>query len=140
MQFFDSQEPAWSEMVVMLAGANVTKIEALSYTIESDDEELFGAGDEALSIQSGNIKKSGSMTLLKGALDDMQTAALAAGGRFITDVPFTAVVTYLPSDDRVVKTDTLVGIKINKMPKGWNQGDKFMKCECPFKFLSLITA
>lgn len=137
VNFFDSEECAWSDMVVQIGGAPITKIRGIQYGVDSDDEELFAAGDEAISIQSGNIKKEGSMKILKGALDDLQAAAILAGGRFVTDIKFDVVITYLPAIGRDPVIDVLAGVKINKMPRGWNQGDKFMDCELPFKFLRL---
>jgi hypothetical protein len=141
MQFFDSEEAVWAEMEVMISGALAqTKIRGINYAIESEDKELFAGGDEAVSIQSGNISKSGTLKLLKGAIDDWNVAARAAGGRWLTDLKVDIVVTYLPAIGRDVQIDTLVGVKVGKMPKGWEQGATNMDCELPFKFLRLLNA
>jgi hypothetical protein len=138
LQNFDSDEYSWSQGEASIAGAPITtKMRGLSFVIESDDEELFAGGDEAIDIQSGNVKKSGSVTILGAGLDALQAAAVAKGGRFITDIRCDIVWTILPGIGRPLITYVLVGVKFNKMPKGWKQGDKFMDCELPFKFLRL---
>jgi hypothetical protein len=137
--FNNYQECAWSDGVVNIEGAELIKILALEWKIDGDDEELFAQGDEAISINSGNYKKSGTLTVYKGALDDMTAAAKAAGGRWVMDILFTITQTYLPAPGRPVMVDTLGSVKISSLTKGWNQGDKMMKIALPFKFITLNT-
>jgi hypothetical protein len=133
---FNSEEYSWSEVEVFLAGAPVTsKLRGVSYKIESDDAEVFAGGDEAIAIKSGNITKSGTLKLLGGGVDALHAAVVAAGGRFIPDLKVDLVISYLPAIGRPIVQNTLIGVKFSSMPKGWNQGDKFMDCELPFKFL-----
>jgi hypothetical protein len=133
------QECSWKEFSLAVSGAGVYRIRGISYDIDSEDEELFAQGDEAISIQSGNISKSGKIKVLKSVVDALQLASKAAGGRYVTDLTVTLTAVYQPSIGRPMMTDTLGGCKLGKMPKGWEQGAKFMEMEIPFKFLTLVT-
>lgn len=139
VQFVDYDECQWKEMVIAISGANVTKIRGVKYAIESDDEPLHAAGDQPISIQSGNDKYAGSFKFLKGALDDLHRAAIALGAPNITKIRFTITVTYLGAGERLPQTDTLVGCKISKWEKGWEQGAKYMDIDVPINFLKLIS-
>ena len=138
-EFFNTEELQWKEIVFMLGGANVGKARGFSYSVETDDEALYAAGDEPISIQSGNRKYEGNIKVLKGVVDDLNAAAVAAGGRDITDVKFDVVMTYLPNIGRAMMIDTLVGVKINKLTKAMEQNAKQMDVELPFKFLRLLS-
>lgn len=138
---FDAEEYPWSQNEVLWSGAPLTdKLRGISIKIESDDEELFCGGDEAVSIQSGNIKKSGSVTVTAAALDAMHNAVVAAGGRFITDVKWDLVNTVLPAPGRPLVVRSVIGAKFNSMAYTLKQGDKFIDCELPFKFLRYLQA
>jgi ribosomal protein S12 len=139
VDFLDYDECQWKEMIVAISGADVTKVRGVRYGVESDDEALHAAGDEPISIQSGNKKYTGSFKFLKGALDALQVAAKAAGAKDITGIRFTITVTYLPAGERVMMTDTLGGCKISKWEKGWEQGAKYMDIDVPINFLTLTT-
>ena len=138
LKFFNNDEQSWADMEVVIGGAVLGKIRGINYSIESNDEELFAGGDEAISIQSGNITKNGSIKILKEALDNMHVAALAAKGRSVLDLRFDIVVTYYPVLGGALTIDTLGGCKINKMPKGWEQGATHMEHDLPFKFLTYV--
>jgi hypothetical protein len=137
VEFFDYEEAMWKEFAVNIGGANCAKIEGAKYGVESDDKPLHAGGDEPISIQSGNRTYTGTIKVLKGALDDMNIAARAAGARDVTDIKMDVVVTYLPAIGRPIQTDVWVGFKISKMEKGWDQGAKEMIIELPGNFLRL---
>jgi hypothetical protein len=139
MEFFDYQECEWKEFELWYNGALIGRLLGFNYYIESEDKEMFGQGDEAFGISSGNISKSGSLKVYKSVLDAMQVAVKAAGGRWVTDGIATLIATYLPAQGRALMTDTLGNVKISKMPKGWEQGAGHMEMELPFKFLTLTT-
>lgn len=129
---FDSKEYRWSDMSFEFLNVNIVAIQELTYSVEQDSEELFAAGDEPISIQRGNRKYSGQMTILKSLLDDMNTAAQAAGFRDVLDLNFPVTVAY--SNTTKVKKDVLVGCVITKFNDGMSQGDKYAKIVLPFKF------
>ena len=100
---------------------------------------LHAAGDEPVSIQSGNRTYEGQIKVLKGALDDMNRAAIAAGGSDILDLQFDIVVTYKAKGTRALQTDVLAGAEIKEFEKGWEQGATSMDITLPIVFLKLVT-
>lgn len=137
--FFDSKDCEWADMTVMFSGSPLTKIRGLKYKAAKDKQLLHGAGDEPISIQGGNRTYDGQIKVLKGALDDMNRAAIAAGGDDILDMQFDIVITYKPKGTRPLQTDMLVGVEIKEFEKGWDQGAKNMDITLPIVFLKLLT-
>lgn len=139
ISFFDSKDCEWSDMTVMFAGAPLTKIRGLKYKAAKEKQLLHAAGDEPISIQSGNRTYEGSIKVLKGALDDMNRAAISAGGNDVLDMHFDIVVTYKAKGTRTLQTDTLVNVEVKDFEKGWEQGAKNMDVTLPIIFMRLIT-
>lgn len=137
--FFDSKDCEWADMTVMIAGATLTKIRGLKYKATKEKQLLHAAGDEPISIQGGNRVYDGQIKVLKGALDDMNRAARAAGGDDILDLQFDIVITYKPKGTRALQTDTLIGVEVKDFEKGWEQGAKSMDVTLPIVFMKLIT-
>jgi len=137
--FFDSKDCEWADMTVLFAGSPLTKIRGLKYKAAKDKQLLHAAGDEPISIQSGNRTYEGQIKVLKGALDDMNRASLIAGGDDILDMQFDIVITYKPKGTRALQTDTLVGVEVKEFEKGWEQGAKQMDVTLPIVFMKLLT-
>ncbi len=140
MDFFDSKEAEWADMEVFIGGAPVTKIRGLRYKAMQEQEALHAAGNEPISIQSGNKSYEGEIRLLKGAVDDINRAAVAAGGKNLLDLSFDVVITYKAQDTRALQTDTCVGVKVQSFEKGFDQGAKFMEVTLPIVFLRLVSS
>lgn len=136
--FFDSKDCEWADMTVMIAGATLTKIRGIKYKASQEKKLLYAAGSEPVSIQSGNRSYEGEIKVLKGALDDMNRAALAAGGDDILDLQFDIVVTYKAKGTRGLQTDTLVNVEVSNFEKGWDQGAQSMEVSLPIVFMKLI--
>jgi hypothetical protein len=139
LSFFDSKDCEWADMTVMFAGAALTKIRGLRYKAAKEKQLLHAAGDEPVSVQSGNRTYEGQIKVLKGALDDLNRAAQAAGGDDILDISFDIVITYKPKGARPLQTDVLAGVEVKDFEKGWEQGAKHMDITLPIVFLKLIT-
>ena len=137
--FFDSKDCEWADMTVVFAGSPLTKIRGLKYKAAKEKQLLHAAGDEPISIQSGNRSYEGQIKVLKGALDDMNRAAVAAGGEDVLDMQFDIVVTYKPQAARPLQTDTLVSVEIKEFEKGWEQGARQMDITLPIVFMRLIS-
>lgn len=131
MDFFDSKECEWSQQRCTFAGAPLSKLTNISYKAAKAKEHLHAEGDEPIGIQSGNRTYDGTIEVLKGALDDMNKAAKAAGGRDILDLEFDIVNTFQPAANRPMQQDLLVGVQITEYQKGWEQGAKNMKISLP---------
>jgi hypothetical protein len=139
INFFDSKECEWADMTIFVSGSPLTKIRGLKYGVKTEKKHLFAAGDDPISVQSGNREPAGSFKVLKSAADAINLAAVAAGGRDITDLVFDIIVYYKPKGIRPPQTDTLVGCEVSAFDKSWEQGATNMEVELPFLFLSLLS-
>lgn len=137
MDFFNSKECEWADMEVTLAGAPVTKIRGIKYKATKDKEHLYAEGDQPIAIQSGNRAYEGEIKILKGALDDLNTAAISAGVQDVLDLEFDVTVTYKKKGNRLLRTDILVGVQVKEFEQGWDQGAKSMEITLPVIFLRL---
>jgi hypothetical protein len=140
ISFFDSKDCEWADMTVLFAGAPLTKIRGIKYKAAKEKQLLHAAGDEPISIQSGNRTYEGEIKVLKGAIDDMNRAAISAGGDDVLDMQFDIVITYKAKGTRALQTDTLVSVEIKDFEKGWDQGAKNMDVTLPIVFMKLIAA
>jgi hypothetical protein len=138
MDFFDSAECEWADMSVFFAGAQLTKIRGLKYRSAKKKELLYAQGDAPISIQSGNRSYEGEIKVLKGAIDDMNRAAVNAGAKDILDLEFDIVVVYAARGTRALQTDVLVRCQVKEYQKGWEQGAKMMEVNLPILFLDHI--
>ena len=116
-------------------GRFITGLRGLEYKVSKEKEAIHGAGDEPLSIQSGNKTYEGSIDLLQSELEAISLAAKAQGYADITDIPgFTITVSYGNVGQAVI-TDVLKGVEFTEETKGLKQGDKFMEVSLPIIFL-----
>ncbi len=102
MQFFDSAECEWPDAKMHFAGASPKKMTGFSFIASKEKEPLYGEGDIPLAIQSGNRAFSGELKFHKGVLDDLNKAALAAGGRDALDIAADVVVTFKAKGARAI--------------------------------------
>lgn len=138
--FFDTKECEWSDLDIYLNGVKITKVRALKYKKTKEKEALYAAGSDPIAIQSGNNAYTGELRVLKGALDDMNRAAVAAGGEDITDVTWNIVANYKAKGNRALQSDTLRGVEFSEFEKGLEQAAKFGEATLPYLFLKLISA
>ena len=137
--FFDSKECEWADMTVIFSGSPLTKIRGIKYKASKDKQLLHGAGDEPISIQSGNRTYEGQIKVLKSAIDEMNNAAVGAGGNDILDMQFDIVITYKAQGARPLQIDTLSGVEVKDFEKGWEQGAKNMDVTLPIVFMKLTS-
>lgn len=131
----DTKECEWSDLELYLNGALITKVQSAKYKSAQEKESLYAAGNEPISIQRGNKSYTGSIRLLKGAVDSLNAAAKAAGGEDLLDISLVMVVNYKAKGNRSIQTDTLQGVEFTEYEKGMEQNAKSMPIELPFVFL-----
>lgn len=136
--FVNGKECEWADLSLSISGAATVKFTNVDYGLDTEKTHLFAGGDEAISIQSGNKKPAGEITLLKGAYDAMVKAAQLAGARDITDIEVDIIFHYRAKGSRLPQTDTCVGCQFSKLGKKFGQGDAKMEISLPFLFLKLI--
>ncbi len=131
-------ESSWKKCEAYMNGVKITGLRGFTYEKESDDEPIYAGGDQPIAIQSGNVSYRGNLKAFKSDIDAMNKAAQAQGYNDITEVNNLVLVkVYKPEGQTLLQTDTLTGVKISKLTKGWDQGAKFMEIDLPYNFLNL---
>jgi hypothetical protein len=138
LTFFDTKECEWSDVTVAYGGAVIGKLRGIAYGASKNKQHLHAAGDEPISIQSGNRTYKGTLTVLKSAVDSMNDAALAAAGTDLLDLVVDITVTYKKRGQRGLRTRQLVGCEITDFEEAMKQGDTMMEIALPFLFLRLV--
>jgi hypothetical protein len=131
---FDSSEVKWKDLELFIEGTPVAKFTSLKETSEQEAEEIYGAGDEPTDIQTGNRKYALNMGVYKSVLDNMNSAAVAAGGRDMMDVPWTIVVNYKATSAAPRQTISYPNVRVTNYERGMEQNAKSMPvtltCKC----------
>lgn len=129
---FDSREYEWADVNVVIAGRLVTGLTGIEYSEEQEKEATYAKGNKPHSIQRGNKKYEGKVTVLQSEYEALRQAC----GGSILDASMDIVCSYgNPSKGDTMTTDMLVGVEFTKDDTKWKQGDKHQEKELPFIFL-----
>lgn len=132
---FDSREYEWNDVRVSIGGRLITRIRMVRYKRSKEKELVYGAGNEPVSIQSGNVSYEGEVSMLRS---EYETLA-AAGGDSVLDMQVDIVVSYGNPPDPMV-TDKLLGCQFTEEENLIGQGDKNEEITLPFIFLRKVKA
>lgn len=130
-----SSEYAWHHTEVKIANRIIVGITAWELDKEVEKEELYGAGQHPIDIQAGNIKCSGSITLLGFEADRLEQAAQAAGYDSILDVPHELLSVTVTA--RKLAKDPITkwvarGVAFTKTTNALKQNERKRECAMPF--------
>ena len=115
---FNSREYEWNDVRATIGGRLITRLRSVRYKRSKEKELLYGAGNEPVSIQSGNVAYSGEIGLLRS---EYETLAASGGGSAL-DLQVDIVVSYGNPPD-VMVTDKLMGCQFTDEENAINQGD-----------------
>lgn len=130
----------WGDITFVLGGRVVVGCRGISYKESQEKELLYGKGNRPLSIQKGNKKYDGSVTMLQSEVETLKELAREIYGNrgSLLDLNLNAVVCYGdPSKGDVMLTDLLYNIQFTEVEKSMKQGDKNMEITLPFIFTDL---
>lgn len=130
-----SDECAWSRFEIKILGRTIKGLRGFGFKKEIEKEHLYGAGDEAIDIQSGNKKSSGSLKVLGFEADMMNKAARTAGFEDITEVPHEAIVITCAFKKRLidpVSTYIANGVAFTEAGTDLEQNAKFREITLPY--------
>lgn len=143
MGMFNSRECEFADIKVGLLGRELSGLRGLTYKYAREKEHVYGQGSDPKSVQRGNRKPEGTLSLLKSDFDDLNAAARAAGYANIVEVPgrlINITVVYQKDEGDPIKTDSLLSVDFTEFEDGMKQGDKFKEVTLPFLFLRLKQA
>jgi hypothetical protein len=141
MPLFSSDEFAWKDLNVIIAGRKVTGIQGIKIKTATEKEFIFGAGNLPRAIATGNKTTEGEVTLLQSEIDLLDQAAQVAledPTADLTDLPGVEIVMSYGSGNSL-RTDILLGVQFGEYEKGMGQNDKFMAVTVPFMALAKKT-
>lgn len=130
----------WADISFILGGRVVVGCRGINYKEAQEKSLLYGKGNRPLSIQRGNKKYDGNVTMLQSEIETLKELARATHGPSgsILDLNLNAVVCYGdPSKGDVMLTDLLYNIQFTEVDKGMKQGDQNMEVSLPFIFTDL---
>lgn len=128
IQLFDTKDYQWSDQSVAISGATVTKIHGVGWSIKQEMSYTRGQGDDPQGIQTGNREYPFTLRIKKNQVDDMNRAALAAGGRDWLDVEFDVTINYRATAGRALQTHIFAQCRAGEVRNEWDQGAQEMIC------------
>lgn len=137
-----SSECAWHNCDVKVFNRSITGLRGFEFTKEVEKEQLYGAGQHAIDITEGNVKCSGSITVLGFEADAMNAAAQAAGYDDILSVPHEAIVitaTYRKTAMDPITRKVARGVAFTNLPESLQQGAKNREVQLPFVCMDIQT-
>ena len=126
---FRSNEYAYKDIKMVLAGRPITGFRDISYTRSRETNKIYAAGDKPHSRTTGNITDEGSVTVLQSELEALVEAAQNAGYDDPTRLVFDITIAYAASVTDRIKTDQLVQCRITEFEKSMTQNDSNMEIE-----------
>lgn len=138
LNFLAGKEVEWADQKFLYEGTPCAAIQGCKFGVKTDKAHLFAEGDENIGIQSGNRQPTGSVKLLKSAVDALNIAAKSAGGRDLTDLVGNIVFTYKQQGVRALQTLTLIGVEFSQYEYGMEQNAKSMAIDLPFLYTDIV--
>lgn len=137
-----SSEFAWHNADVKLFGRSITGLRGWELHKEVEKEQLYGAGQHAIDITEGNVKCSGSVTVLGYELDAMNRAAQMAGFDDILSIPHETTVmtvTYRKTLADPITKKVARGVAFTSLPDSMQQGAKYREVQLSFVCMDITS-
>ena len=136
-----SDECAWSRFEMKILNRTIKGLRGFGFKKEVEKEHLYGAGNDAIDIQVGNKKNSGSIIVLGFEADAINKAARDAGYDDITDVPHEAIIITCSYKKRAVdpiKTYVATGVAFTESGVDLEQNAKMREITLPYVAMDVI--
>jgi len=136
-----SSECAWKHGELVLLGRKIIGLRGFEIKKTVEKEHLYGAGQNPLDIQEGNVKTEGNVKILGFELDALNRAAAAAGYSDITEVPHEAIVMTVSLKKSAIDPKTTYnvrGIGFTEYAAAMEQNAKMREVTLPFLAMDVI--
>lgn len=130
---FNSDEYAWKDLNIVVAGRPVTGFRGLKYKTARTVTDIYASGDKPHARTKGNKTYTGELILLQSEYNALEEAAQALGFEDVTDITFNITSVYGKDPRARIKTDQLLHFDIEEIEKGMKQDDPNMEITLPFK-------
>lgn len=136
-----SSECAWHHAELKLFGRVIRGLRGFEFKKSVEKEPLFGAGNEAIDIQTGNKTVTGNIVVLGFELDQLNQAANVAGFQDITEVPHEAIALTASFKKTLADKKTTIavrGIAFTEYAHAMQQNAKMREVTLPFLAMDMI--
>lgn len=137
-----TSECAWAHFEVKILGRTIRGIRGFSFKRSTEKEHLYGAGQNPLDIQEGNIKCEGNIKILGFELDAMTRAVQLAGYISLDEVPHELIVItgmFQKTKADPKKQITVTGVAFTEIDQAMEQNAKYMEVTLPFIAMEAVT-
>lgn len=133
MGAFNSDEYAWRDMKVVMAGRPITGIRGLKFKTTRTTTDIHASGDDAHSRTKGNKGRIGEVKLLQSEIEALLEGAQQDFGSNadLTDITFDIVAAFAKSPTSRIKTHLLQTCDITEFEMGMEQNDPNMEVTLP---------
>ena len=136
-----SSECAWQHAELKLLGRVIRGLRGFELRKSVEKEHLFGAGNKAIDIQTGNVTVTGNIVVLGFELDQLNQAAQLAGFQDITEVPHEAIALTVSFRKTLADRKTTVavrGIAFSEYVHAMQQNAKMREATLPLLAMDMI--
>jgi hypothetical protein len=137
-----SSECAWHQSELKLLGRVIKGLRGWEYKKTVEKEHLYGAGQNAIDIQEGNVKCDGNFKLLGFEVDALNKAARTAGYDDIASVPheaITATISFQKTKLEPITIVNVVGVAFTEVGGAMEQGAKMREITLPWIAMDIVT-
>ena len=129
----NGKEYGWEDITAYMGGRDVMGFRSIKYTTKKEKEALYGKGNKALAIQSGNISNDGEIGLTQSEVEALEDCI----GRLVArhSARHSGFLTATRRRGDLPTIHKLRGVQFTEDPRETNQGDKFQDLKLPFLFL-----
>lgn len=127
-------EYSWGNVEIAINGRVIVMALGLSFKESIERELIYGKGNSPLTINDGNIKNEGELTIHQSELDKLLNSTGNIGVKGLKDLTITAA--YV-KEGRIT-TRIFVQVAITELGEEVKQNDKFIEVKLPFIFLKVI--
>ncbi|MCX6210109.1 MAG: hypothetical protein NTZ59_11610 [Bacteroidetes bacterium] len=132
-------EFSWRDLKVAFLGRVFEGITDCQYKKEEDKKPVYGRGSKTKSIQRGNQKCSGDLTLKQSEVEAMLLAAKATNPLAdLLDLVFDIQVQYVAEGTTDIVKDKILEAQFTSIPKGMKQGDASMEIKLSFVAVDIL--
>lgn len=127
-------EYGWKDVQIAINGRNIAGALGIKFSEKMERELLYGAGNEPLAIQGGNLSYEGELKIHQSELEKLLATGGNLGVATLTGITITSSMVKLGK----ITTRTFVGVAFTEIGEEYNQNDKFAEITLPFLFLKVI--
>ena len=132
----NTRQYEWSDISIVILGKTISGIVAVEYGTDRKKDYVYGRGNSPLSIQRGQKKHEGELTLLQSEYDELSLLARAVNPKYdITDISFDIAISY--GVGAQVVRDIIVSAEFTEAKKGMKSEDTYMEIKLPFMALDV---